>query len=194
MDPGQLPIVLLEGLISGLWLMFPAFVAGPGAVFCGGGPPIDGGRVGRDGQRLLGDGKTWRGLLGGVAVAMAVGVAQQQAQARIGHPWLSDFGTAAYGVGFLYILFLLGLGSMLGDLAKSYAKRRLGKGRGTPLPLADQLDFLLGAWLLLLLGATSFAFSSIDGAQVLLLLLVTPAMHRVTNQVGFRMGRKKEPW
>src|SRR3989441_8052811 len=55
----------LEAIPQALWFFLPAFVANPMAVVFGGGTPIDFGRILRDGERLFGDGKTWRGLLGG---------------------------------------------------------------------------------------------------------------------------------
>ena len=56
-----------------LWLYLPGFLANTFAMMWGKwlpktgyGPwPIDGGRVMADGNRMLGDGKTWNGLIGG---------------------------------------------------------------------------------------------------------------------------------
>ncbi|MDD1705711.1 MAG: CDP-archaeol synthase, partial [Methanoregulaceae archaeon] len=42
--------------------MMPAYVPNPVAAFLGGGRPIDGGNNFRDGRRIFGDGKTWRGF------------------------------------------------------------------------------------------------------------------------------------
>jgi len=185
---------LLLALATGLWVMFTAFVAGPGAVLLGGGPPIDGGRVGSNGQRLLGAGKTWRGLLAGIVAALLVGCLQLLALGATQAPLLSDFGFASVGLGFMGILLLLGVGSMAGDVLKSYIKRRLGRPRGAPLPLADQLDFLLGAWLLLALGAPWFLVGVIGWQHAVMLLLFTPGLHRLTNILGYLLGRKQEPW
>src|SRR5256885_14404478 len=57
--------VALEAIPQALWFFLPAFIANPMAVVFGGGSPIDGGRSLSDGQRIFGDGKTWRGLIGG---------------------------------------------------------------------------------------------------------------------------------
>ena len=56
-----------------LWLYLPGFLANTFAMLWGKwlpktgyGPwPIDGGRTLSDGNRMLGDGKTWNGLIGG---------------------------------------------------------------------------------------------------------------------------------
>src|SRR2546428_10204618 len=55
----------LEAIPQALWFFLPAFVANPMAVVFGGGTPIDFGRTLRDGERLFGGGKTWRGPVGG---------------------------------------------------------------------------------------------------------------------------------
>ena len=62
---------LVLTVLSALWLFLPAYVSNMMPVFVGGGRPIDGGRAWRDGRRMLGDGKTWRGLLLAPLVATA---------------------------------------------------------------------------------------------------------------------------
>src|SRR2546425_163624 len=57
-----------------LWFFLPAYVANPMAVVFGGGAPIDLGRTFRDGERLFGDGKTWRGLVGGTLAGALLGL------------------------------------------------------------------------------------------------------------------------
>ena len=47
------------------WIMIPAYIPNPAAALVGGGTPIDFGKCAKDGNRLFGDGKTWRGLIGG---------------------------------------------------------------------------------------------------------------------------------
>ena len=43
------------------------------------------------------------------------------------------------------------VGALSGDIVKSFFKRRLGFDRGAMLPIADQLDFVAGAWALTLI-------------------------------------------
>lgn len=102
--------------------------------------PLDGGLVLRDGERLLGAHKTWRGL---VSAALACGVA--------GHlmalPPLASAG--------------LGVLAMAGDALSSFVKRRLRRGPGAWLPGVDQLPEaalpLIAGWGLLGLDAARFA-------------------------------------
>ena len=77
------------------------------AVVCGdwGAHPLDGGRVLADGHRVLGDSKTWRGVL-------LSPLASGAGAALLGLP---------VGVGVV-----IGAGAMVGDLLSSFAKRRLG--------------------------------------------------------------------
>ena len=71
-DLGFLSLVLMT-----LWLYLPGFIANTFAMMWGKwlpktgyGPwPIDGGRSLKDGNRMLGDGKTWNGLIGGSLTA-----------------------------------------------------------------------------------------------------------------------------
>src|SRR5947209_20442553 len=63
----------LEAIPQALWFFLPAFVANPMAVVFGGGTPIDFGRTLGDHERLFGDGKTWRGLLGGTFAGAFLG-------------------------------------------------------------------------------------------------------------------------
>ncbi len=55
----MLPIIAV--VLKAMWLMLPAYIANPTAALFGGGMPIDFGKKYHDGQRILGDGKTFRG-------------------------------------------------------------------------------------------------------------------------------------
>ncbi|HKZ42688.1 MAG TPA: CDP-archaeol synthase, partial [Candidatus Hodarchaeales archaeon] len=102
----------------------------------GGGPPMDGGRNWRDGKRVFGDGKTWRGFIGGVIIGSLAGLVQS----------LIEQNPSAILRGFL-----LSFGALLGDLTGSFIKRRLDIERGQPALGMDQLGFLaMGVFLVLL--------------------------------------------
>ncbi len=185
---------VITAIAQGIWLMFPAFVAGPGAVFLGGGAPIDGGRVHRDGRRVLGDGKTWRGLIGGVAFGMFIGFLQVIANSFSVWPEFT-FGTFPSS---LVVIFTLSFGSLLGDMIGSYFKRRKGILRGEKAPILDQYDFLVVAVVLVAVLQWSWFFEHyINGYAILGLIavvVITPILHRITNIIGYRLGRKEVPW
>lgn len=165
--------------------MLPAYVPNSAAALLGGGSAIDGGRNWKDGRRILGDGKTWRGLTGGVLAGIAVGGIGMWAQAIAGWQIPSHTGVT---------VCTFAAGALLGDLAKSFVKRRLGKGQGDSWPVADQYDLVAGAFLLTALLAPSWLLSTITLPILLWILVVTPLLHRVTNIAGHRLGVKRVPW
>jgi CDP-2,3-bis-(O-geranylgeranyl)-sn-glycerol synthase len=104
--------------------------------------PIDGGRSLGD-KRILGDHKTWRGLLAGVAGAGLVFELQRLAYwAGIGR----EMAMIDYTAHPLVPGLLMGLGSGVGDAVKSFFKRRIGIAPGASWLVFDQLDFFFGAY------------------------------------------------
>lgn len=184
----------LEAALAGLWLMLPALVPNSAAVLLGGGKPIDFGRSWR-GKRILGDGKTWRGFIGGAACGIIVGILQIAAAetGELGETWTFGPWPSA-----LTIVICLGLGSMLGDSMGSFVKRRLGVGRGTKAPGLDQYNFTVGAILLVIVfGHSWFMAHYLEGNAIwglVALLVAVPALHRGVNIIGYRLGRKDVPW
>ncbi|MFC6905456.1 CDP-2,3-bis-(O-geranylgeranyl)-sn-glycerol synthase [Halalkalicoccus tibetensis] len=178
----------LELLIVAFWVMLPAYVPNNAAVLAGGGAPIDGGRT-WNGRRILGDGKTWRGTivgtLVGVGVAYLLNVLQPTAIDVLG-VGVPTFPLAA--------MVALPLGAMLGDMAASFLKRRTGRNRGAPLLGVDQLDFAVMALLLTAIVAFEWFVMVFTLALLLVVLIVTPILHVVTNVLAYLFGFKHEPW
>ena len=56
-------------------------------------------------------------------------------------------------------IIILPLGALLGDMGKSFVKRRLGKKRGESWPIADQYDLVAGAFILMLVFDPSWLFT-----------------------------------
>jgi CDP-2,3-bis-(O-geranylgeranyl)-sn-glycerol synthase len=83
---------------------------------------------------------------------------------------------------------------MLGDLTKSFFKRRLGMDRGDPLPIADQLDFVIGAWVLTYVFFRGWFTLNFTLPVMVVVLIVSPLLHLAVNFIGFKLGKKKEPW
>jgi len=156
-----------------VWLMLPAYLANPLAAVTGGGTPLDLGRNLWDGRRILGDGKTIRGLTLGTMGGTLVGITQ-------GFP--------------PSVSLTLSLGALLGDIAKSFLKRRLGYPRGAKMPLADQLDFVAGAWTATYLLNREWFTGHFTPPILLAVILITPLLHRLTNIIGYKIKVKKEPW
>ena len=131
-----------------LWLFVPAYLANMSPLFVQGwfprlAAPIDGGRSFR-GKRVLGDHKTWRGLLAGIVVGIATYELQRLLHAA---GLASGLALLDYADDPLLPGFLMGLGTGVGDAVKSFFKRRVDIAPGASWPVFDQLDFFAGAYL-----------------------------------------------
>ena len=176
-----------------IWLVFPAYLANASAVVFGGGTPIDLGNEWR-GKRILGDGKTWRGMGSGIIVGIITGLMMNELAPN-------TYGT---GMGSALIIFALAYGTLSGDMLESFIKRRLGKASGTHWPIADQVDFLIGAFICTLFmsfllhrfGVTenNWFVQQFTVWHILFLLVFTPLLHYITNVFGYLFGIKKVPW
>jgi CDP-2,3-bis-(O-geranylgeranyl)-sn-glycerol synthase len=94
----------------------------------------------------------------------------------------------------LSVIAALSLGAMLGDLTKSFFKRRLGMDRGDPLPIVDQLDFVIGAWVLTYAFFSGWFTLNFTLPVIVVVLILSPLLHLGVNIIGFKLGKKKEPW
>lgn len=182
-----------EIIIQALWIILPAYIANASALLVGGGKPLDFGKKWKDNRRILGDGKTWRGLFSGAFVGMTGGfglsvAAKYLAMADFDLIHLNDF------LGFpmmIPIIFSLCFGALLGDITESFFKRRLGKERGQDWLIFDQLDFIVGALILSFIISTILYFSGLTKAHwflanlsiwhILVLLVLTPFFHLFAN-------------
>lgn len=192
-------------VLEGLWLFLPAYVANMAPVLVAKllpkwDAPIDGGRNARDGKRVLGPGKTWRGLAGG-AVAGAL-VAVLLSSIAFGVFADDDFGRAAGSPVWAVALFggLVGAMALVGDAVKSYFKRRRGKERGQPWVPFDQLDFVVFGLLAVAAGSPLLAdgwvrHAFLDDWLVLATIVVlTPGLHFLVNVIGYWLKLKDVPW
>lgn len=165
--------------------MMPVMLRGPG-------PAIDGGAVWLDGRPLLGPSKTWLGLLFGLFGGLVWGLALWAAAVAFGWISLAD----AWGISpervVLHIL-TLAIGVHVGDLIKSFFKRRRGITNGDPWPFIDQFDAVIGGFGLTALGDWSwFSREFIPGrlVAVFALCFVYYAVHRAVSTWSHRVGMK----
>ncbi|WP_414674910.1 CDP-2,3-bis-(O-geranylgeranyl)-sn-glycerol synthase [Methanoregula sp.] len=166
--------------------MVPAYVPNPVAALCGGGTPIDFRKNYSDGRRILGDGKTYRGLACGVLAGIAAGALQIWLAGTYGWTFLPQQTAAS--------ITILAFGALLGDMVKSFVKRRLGKDRGQSWPIADQYDLVAGAFILMLVFDPAWLFATVTLPVLIVILILTPILHRTVNIIGYVCGVKKEPW
>jgi len=184
----------LTSIAVGIWVFLPALVPNSAAVLFGGGAPIDRGRTWR-GKRILGDGKTWSGLVGGVLSGILVGFVQLLVTTPSAGTEYLGYGPMPQAAG---IIVVMAVGSLLGDMGGAFLKRRMGLERGAKATGLDQYDFVVGALLLTaLLFPAWFSGIYIEGNGLLALLaliIIVPVIHRLVNIIGYRRGLKKEPW
>ncbi len=146
---------MLNIILTTIWIFLPSVIANMGA---GGSKhfpkikaiefPIDLGKTYK-GKRILGDGKTFRGFLFGVTIAIIftyvqIGLSDSEFIKNILTVEYNNFNPLIWG-------FLLGLGALAGDATESFFKRRVGIERGEPWFPFDQTDFVIGATLLSLI-------------------------------------------
>ena len=163
----------LNDLLIAIYIAIPTYVANSTPVVLGGGAPIDRGREFVDGRRLLGTNKTVKGFAYGLLFGSVAGLAE-----------------AILFRNYLLVLagILASLGALLGDLFGAFLKRRLDILPGHPLPVVDQLDFILGALVL-----TSPLLNITMGA-VLILVIATVPIHLLSNAVAYMLRLKKRLW
>lgn len=166
--------------------MLPAYLPNPVAALFGGGTPIDLGKNYSDGKRIFGNGKTYRGLICGILAGIGIGLVLI---------WLSDtFALDNLPRHTLISITVLATGALLGDLVKSFFKRRLGKDRGEKWPVADQYDLVAGALLLMLVLDPSWLIANVTLPVFIIILIITPVLHRVVNILGYLLKIKEVPW
>jgi CDP-2,3-bis-(O-geranylgeranyl)-sn-glycerol synthase len=162
----------LQDWFSALCIIIPTYCTNGAPILFGGGRPIDLGKTFLDGERILGDNKTFRGFVSGLIVGTIVGLVLSYVSS----------------MNLLPIAIPASLGALLGDLAGAFLKRRLKIKPGGVLPVVDQLDFVVAAMLFV-----SF-FSGISLVVVVILLVVTPPIHILTNVGAYVLGLKGTYW
>ncbi|CAI48586.1 CDP-2,3-bis-(O-geranylgeranyl)-sn-glycerol synthase [Natronomonas pharaonis DSM 2160] len=189
--------MVAETVAIAVWAMLPAYVPNNVAVLAGGGRPIDGGRtldkltdedgVLYDENRILGDGKTWRGTAFGTAAGVVLALLLNQLQPFVaGTVGVPQFPIAA--------AVALAFGAMLGDILASFLKRRTGRQRGAAFPGVDQLDFVIVSLALTAIVATGWFLATFTLPVLVAIFVLTPVLHVSTNGLAYAFGLKDEPW
>ena len=175
-----------------LYFMLPAYLANMAPVFAQKlgvlkflAKPIDGGRM-LAGKPIFGEHKTWRGFAVGILVAAAT-VWLQRFLYSI--PFFQKISLINYlEMHWCLLGFLFGFGALFGDLVKSFFKRRVGVAPGKPWIPFDQLDFVVGA----LVFIAPIYFPS--WSAVIVILIFSPVLHIIVNNVGYFLRIKKTRW
>ena len=138
------------------------------------------------GKEIFGSHKTWRGVISGIIVGCLVTLLQA---------WLYKFELVQkislldYSRINIFLLgLLLGSGAIFGDLLFAFIKRRLGLAPGARFFPFDQINYIIGAALFLT------PFFKINPKVWITLLILTPILHILITQLGFKLRLTKSRW
>jgi len=168
-------------------IMVPAYLANSMALVTGDGSPLDKGKQFFDGRRILGDGKTVRGTVGGIALGTLGGIITVLILEFI-------YFQGEMLIPYFTMVFIVACGTLLGDIITAFAKRRVGLPRGASAPVVDQLSFILMALLLAYIFNLHFSLVELTVELLIILVIATPFIHLLANFIGYKMGKKSVPW
>jgi CDP-2,3-bis-(O-geranylgeranyl)-sn-glycerol synthase len=158
-------------LLQCLYFFLPAYVANMAPVLLKGipfgGKPIS--------EKRFGSHKTWRGLIVAVLMGLLIFWLQKWAY-NSGFQKLALIDYSGFPIWFGA---LLGFGAILGDLVKSYYKRKAGIAPGNSWVPWDQLDFAIGGLIF------SFCYWVPSVEAFLVILLLSPLLHLLVKWIGF---------
>ena len=171
---------LLILIIQSFWFIAPAYAANAFPPVIKGKRPIDFNKTLWK-KPILGKGKTIEGTIGGILFGIFVGLVQLYFQPFIkNHIPLIELSPLS--------IVLLSVGAIVGDIVASFFKRRAGIKRGEPVPLMDQLDFIIGAFVF------TYPLIRLPVFHLLFIIIITPIIHLLANGIGFIFKLKKVPY
>ena len=183
---------MLSNILCAIWFFLPAGAANAAPIIVMKVPglkrlsaPIDLG-LQFHGKRVLGDHKTWRGLLAGMAAAAVMLWLQQRLAAH--YPVLHIFIGPVDGYASLPVAVgaALGFGALAGDAAKSFFKRQRGTPPGESWFPFDQIDYIIGA------AAVALLTVHMNAYVYLWAFLLWPVVHIASTAIGYTLGLKDQ--
>jgi len=132
---------MIKEIIQILWLFLPAIFADMIPIFARKirflNKPIN--------KKLFGSHKTWKGIVFGIIIAIIIAALQKVVVIP------SEYLLIDYNI-INCLLFggMVGLGVGIGDLVKSFFKRKLKISAGKPWLVADQVDWVIGSCIFIL--------------------------------------------
>lgn len=133
------------------------------------------------GKPLLGKNKTYRGFFFGTLMAILIISIQ-----KLIYPYMIDYSLINYQEINIYLLgFLLGFGALLGDSLESLFKRRVNIAPGQPWVPFDQIDWILGATILINL------YINFPLKINIISILFLGLLHPVINLISYFLGIQK---
>jgi CDP-2,3-bis-(O-geranylgeranyl)-sn-glycerol synthase len=184
---------VLKEILFALWFFLPAGIANASPIVAAKLPGIDQWNAAIDfgktyrGKPILGNHKTWRGLIVGVIMATLILWLQQL---LVRHFSWAQTITREVNYRTVPVLLLgpaFGIGALGGDAIESFFKRQLGRPPGHGWFPFDQTDYIVGG------AIAASPFVSLDIEQYIVLLLLWLLMHIVASYIGFTLGLKERP-
>ena len=184
---------MLQDIFFALWFFSPAAVANVMPIFAAAIPqlrkydaPMDLGKSYK-GRRILGDHKTWRGLVVGIIFATLALWLQQFLFDHVDwvHHLTDQVDYASLPTLILGPLFAIG--ALGGDALESFFKRQRGVAPGRGWFPFDQLDYIIGG------AIVSMPFVTVSLAQYVWLIVLWLIIHVGATYAGWALGLKERP-
>jgi len=164
--PNMMPVIFKK------WLKFLAF-------------PVDFNKKIK-GEYIFGPHKTYRGLILAALTGGLIFIIQKYAFVYSG--FFHNISVINYSQETVWLGVLFGFGASLGDLVKSFFKRRFKVAPGHAWFPFDQIDYTLGG---IALGSILF----VPPVEIMLgVVFLGACLHILTNQIGFHLGFKESIW
>lgn len=146
--------------------------------------PLDFGLTIRD-KRLFGANKTWRGLFVGTLVGALTGLALIIVTKNSSYI-ANEIDIFSNQINLIFLGAILGLSALLGDAVKSFFKRRLNIRPGKAWPVLDQIDYIVGAYIVV-----GFMFD-LTPTHYLVGLIIYALIHPVFSYSAYLLKLKKD--
>ncbi|MBI1856760.1 CDP-archaeol synthase [Candidatus Saccharibacteria bacterium] len=178
---------MIDNLLIAFWFFLPAGAANMMPILSTQIPLLKKWRTPMDfgfsfhGKRILGDNKTWRGLVFGIFSALITG---WLLRALVFEHITWKFGLSQPE---LLIAPLMGFGALAGDALESFFKRWRGIDSGKSWYPFDQIDYIIGGLL-----AVAFVIDITIGL-VIYVFIVYFALHLFFSYIGYWLKLKSQP-
>jgi len=182
----------MQLILFGLWFFLPAGAANVAPILAAKIPglrkfsyPFDC-YVKMGNTRILGDHKTWRGLIAGLFFGTLTAVVQFFLVLQF--PEIFSFVPQGYMFANPILLgLLLSFGALFGDMIKSYFKRQFAIPEGKSWLGFDQSDYVVGG---LVCSSLLLSFSPV---LYLTVIIEWISIHLVASYIGYLLALKSQP-
>jgi len=132
---------------------------------------------------LLGKNKTYRGLVFGISLSIITAFVQY---ILMRNEFFRDISIIPSD--WILFGFCMGFGALLGDSIKSFFKRRASISSGKPWPFFDQIDYVLGSFLI------TEIFFDIPWDILIMSAVLSVFLTILINHIAYILKIRDEPW